>query len=269
MADRLLQGQKPPSLVDHTHLDLGVEPKEFYASETTPLLPDSSAKLQLDTNQLYTPSIATYNRRRRCGKEREGRDASPSLLSELECGEEEGCSAASSTFRGSTEVWLSPTVGKGQALHDPQYSGSIHEPGSGSHSFLARVSLTLENSGSVARDHLASERTFLAYMRTSLAFASAGVALVQLFSFASASAPNTSYHRLHIYIRPLGAGTVAVGLLVLFVGVARYFSVQAALVKGSFPVARLATGLIATLLAALVSLSFGILLAGKLEVKKG
>jgi hypothetical protein len=37
------------------------------------------------------------------------------------------------------------------------------------------VSLRLENSGSVARDHLASERTFLAYMRTSLAVASSGV----------------------------------------------------------------------------------------------
>lgn len=37
------------------------------------------------------------------------------------------------------------------------------------------VELRLENSGSVARDHLASERTFLAYMRTSLAIVSAGV----------------------------------------------------------------------------------------------
>jgi hypothetical protein len=36
-------------------------------------------------------------------------------------------------------------------------------------------SLTLENTGSVARDHLASERTFLAYVRTSLAIASTGV----------------------------------------------------------------------------------------------
>ena len=99
------------------------------------------------------------------------------------------------------------------------------------------VELRLENSGSVARDHLASERTFLAYMRTSLAIASSGVgesplfkyqtilradysilffyvALVQFFSTASESA--RSWH--HVYIRPLGASTVIVGLLVLFIG---------------------------------------------------
>ena len=35
--------------------------------------------------------------------------------------------------------------------------------------------LTLENSGSVARDHLASERTFLAYVRTSLGCSTMGV----------------------------------------------------------------------------------------------
>lgn len=44
-------------------------------------------------------------------------------------------------------------------------------------SHVRAVSLTLENSGSVARDHLASERTFLAYVRTSLSIASAGVGM--------------------------------------------------------------------------------------------
>lgn len=38
-----------------------------------------------------------------------------------------------------------------------------------------KPALVLQNSGSVARDHLASERTFLAYVRTSLAIASTGV----------------------------------------------------------------------------------------------
>ena len=37
------------------------------------------------------------------------------------------------------------------------------------------VQLILQNSGSVARDHLASERTFLAYVRTSLTIATMGV----------------------------------------------------------------------------------------------
>ena len=48
---------------------------------------------------------------------------------------------------------------------------------------LDEVSLTLQNSGSVARDHLASERTFLAYMRTSLAIASAGIGGLTLFLY--------------------------------------------------------------------------------------
>ncbi|RDL34543.1 uncharacterized protein BP5553_07671 [Venustampulla echinocandica] len=41
-------------------------------------------------------------------------------------------------------------------------------------------SIELENKGSVARDHLALERTFLAWLRTSLAFASIGIAITQL-----------------------------------------------------------------------------------------
>jgi hypothetical protein len=54
-------------------------------------------------------------------------------------------------------------------------------------------SLTLENCGSVARDHLASERTFLAYVRTSLAIASTGVGECELLSnlqISQVSCPN-------------------------------------------------------------------------------
>jgi uncharacterized membrane protein YidH (DUF202 family) len=96
------------------------------------------------------------------------------------------------------------------------------------------LSLTLKNTGSVARDHLASERTFLAYVRTSLSFASAGVgaspttfdaitfelitcsALVQLFRVSvSTSALNNTAAQ---YARPLGATLIGLGIAVLGMG---------------------------------------------------
>ncbi|CAG8646963.1 10073_t:CDS:2, partial [Ambispora leptoticha] len=43
------------------------------------------------------------------------------------------------------------------------------------------TTLYLENKGSIARDHLANERTFLAWLRTSLSFSGIGIALSQLF----------------------------------------------------------------------------------------
>ncbi|GAA6056826.1 hypothetical protein JCM3770_003588 [Rhodotorula araucariae] len=48
----------------------------------------------------------------------------------------------------------------------------------------------LENRGSVARDHLAGERTFLAWLRTSLGLASIGIAITQLFRLPSTSTTN-------------------------------------------------------------------------------
>ncbi|KAL1744272.1 hypothetical protein HDZ31DRAFT_64250 [Schizophyllum fasciatum] len=131
--------------------------------------------------------------------------------------------------------------------------------------------LVLENAGSVARDHLASERTFLAYTRTSLVIASTGVALVQLFTISAttspsapdAPAPTPSFAptspRLARYARPLGAATIAFGIFVLAVGLTRYFTIQRALISGSFPAARLLVLLIATGLAVLIAVVFGVL----------
>ena len=97
-----------------------------------------------------------------------------------------------------------------------------------------KLSLILENKGNVARDHLASERTYLAYVRTSLATASAGVgacfavrsyfrsltppddaALVQLFTL---SPTTTSGIDLTKFAKPLGASIILFGLLILVLG---------------------------------------------------
>ncbi|KAI8986182.1 hypothetical protein BD414DRAFT_398596, partial [Trametes punicea] len=112
--------------------------------------------------------------------------------------------------------------------------------------------LVLENSGSVARDHLASERTFLAYARTSLTIASTGVALVQLFTL-SAATTNKDMER---FARPLGAVMIIIGLVTLAVGVARYFLVQDALIRGVYPVARVSTTVLSFVMLALVVVVF-------------
>ena len=132
---------------------------------------------------------------------------------------------------------------------------------------------------SVFRSRWVSFICFQSILRADYSFVY--VAFVQLFSNASA----TSWERLHVYIRPLGASIVIVGLMVLFIGLSssprettsflfincsgltRYFTIQVALTKGVFPVARLATGFVAMMLGVLVTLTFGILLAGKLERK--
>jgi len=123
--------------------------------------------------------------------------------------------------------------------------------------------LTLVNSGSVARDHLASERTFLAYVRTSLATAAMGVALVQLFTIScqcgnTSGIPNLTNSQMHIYARRFGATAVLFALIVLAVGVTRYFTIQNALTKGNFPVARTVTVGLSVILMVLVIVTFAV-----------
>ncbi|KAI1937971.1 hypothetical protein LOZ66_003555 [Ophidiomyces ophidiicola] len=150
-------------------------------------------------------------------------------------------------------------------------------------------SLELDNKGSVARDHLALERTFLAWLRTSLAFASIGIAITQLFRLNTSilqQSPTSSKHhpppvisdeyksniyksfsdadegqRLRRMGKPLGATFIGVAIVVLIIGFHRYFQGQYWVVRGKFPASRGSVAIIAFIAGALMVSSLVVILA--------
>ncbi|CAN3372419.1 hypothetical protein DIURU_002481 [Diutina rugosa] len=114
---------------------------------------------------------------------------------------------------------------------------------------LKSPSLTLENKGSVARDHMANERTFLAWLRTSLSFITIGIGVTQLFRLeAKSTSVEVNYGVVLLgdkstiiahYGKPLGSVFIVLGILTLLFGCWRFFQVQHALTGGLYPASRL------------------------------
>ncbi|KAF8315653.1 hypothetical protein DL93DRAFT_2166611 [Clavulina sp. PMI_390] len=144
---------------------------------------------------------------------------------------------------------------------EPSFADPSDEHTNGTHK-SARRSLrdlipdpapSLQNSGSVARDHLANERTWLAYLRTSLAIASAGVA--------AATEDTNSPVQIQRFARPLGGISIALAVVVLIIGAYRYFRIQNALIVGQFPPAHASMAFMSALLMSIIIIVFGVLVA--------
>lgn len=114
-----------------------------------------------------------------------------------------------------------------------------------------------------------TERTFLAWLRTSLAFASIGIAVTQLFrlnttisnSGSDSDDSDDPYYRLRQVGKPLGATFLGISILVLFVGFHRYFESQHWIIKGKFPASRGSVAFVAAIALALMVTSLIVVIA--------
>lgn len=84
----------------------------------------------------------------------------------------------------------------------------------------------VENKDSTARDHLANERTFLAWVRTALGLVGLGVLLERLGSGGEQAITVAA-----------GVGFISFGGLTMIYSVSRYLRVEKNLRQGKFPVA--------------------------------
>ncbi|EGW34291.1 uncharacterized protein SPAPADRAFT_59708 [Spathaspora passalidarum NRRL Y-27907] len=121
------------------------------------------------------------------------------------------------------------------------------------------TSYTLENKGSVARDHMANERTFLAWLRTSLAFITIGIGVTQLLRIdRPGSTPNSKFEvnqAISLKLgKTIGSIFIIIGILSLLFGCQRYFEVQNMLTKNHYPAARL--GILALIVLVLTIILF-------------
>jgi len=133
-----------------------------------------------------------------------------------------------------------------------------------------------------------TERTFLAWLRTSLSFASIGIAVTQLFrlnttistdpsSYSSTSSnispfqqtPLGTYEHLRHVGKPLGATFIGISIIVLFIGFHRYFESQHYVIRGKFPASRGSIVLVTLMSGALIVASLVVVLAiGRRQFEK-
>jgi uncharacterized membrane protein YidH (DUF202 family) len=120
-------------------------------------------------------------------------------------------------------------------------------------------SLKLENKASVARDHLANERTFLAWIRTSLSLITVGVAISQLYRLSDNEQPVTGMHSPYVG-KLMGSTFVMMGILYVILACWRYFHTQHAMTQGMFPANRLPVLIGALLVLLVLSVLFALIL---------
>ncbi|KAK6205170.1 uncharacterized protein RJT21DRAFT_13645 [Scheffersomyces amazonensis] len=118
---------------------------------------------------------------------------------------------------------------------------------------MCRMSIILENKGSVARDHLANERTFLSWIRTGTNLVAFGIGFLQIYSLdikansivvdqntgQSQNLTNDTHKMYQALTKPISSICVILGILSCIFGLTRYFQVQFLLIRNYYPATRL------------------------------
>lgn len=98
---------------------------------------------------------------------------------------------------------------------------------------------------------MANERTFLAWLRTSLSLVTIGIGVAQLFKIHN---DEKSVQFQTRFAKPLGASIIAIGIITLILGFLRYFRVQGLLLRDQFPVSRYSVSAVITAVSLLIVL---------------
>lgn len=92
-----------------------------------------------------------------------------------------------------------------------------------------QVSITVDHD--TCRDHLALERTFLGYLRTSLVFSTLGIVVAQLFRLQHVAKPDSVFGYF-VLAKPLAVICQCVAIYALLLGAFRSWRHQNAIVRG-------------------------------------
>ncbi|KAF3046501.1 hypothetical protein E8E12_010323 [Didymella heteroderae] len=131
--------------------------------------------------------------------------------------------------------------------------------------WTTHVSLTIDEGAH--RDHLALERTFLGYLRTSLILVMTGVIIAQLFRIQRALHPNPTIG-FYVIGKPLSVTFIGMAIFVLLVGAIRFWRLQDALVRGKALAGGWEVFVIMALSAILLIASFALVLAVNIDKAK-
>mmetsp|Transcript_15430 Transcript_15430/g.31717 ORF Transcript_15430/g.31717 Transcript_15430/m.31717 type:complete len:137 (-) Transcript_15430:394-804(-) len=97
------------------------------------------------------------------------------------------------------------------------------------------LAVTIESTGNLARDHLANERTFLAWIRTALAILTLGLALAKFDPTENGVLSGSCF--------------IILSMVLLYYSRIRYDEVSGALYRGEYLVLRKGAGILVVLLA--------------------